>query len=128
MDTLERNPDGTPKGYPCCDRVFPDPDQHRFRRGPALGLGGGLMTARQQPTRRQLEILRAYIAAGSGAAAAYELGISDTTVRQHLSGLDRRIDCLNAAQAACWLGRSVAVDPPAGRLKRIPSTRIPSGP
>ncbi|CAN5841401.1 hypothetical protein BH23CHL8_BH23CHL8_27370 [soil metagenome] len=25
-DRLERNPDGSPKGYPCCDRVFPDPD------------------------------------------------------------------------------------------------------
>jgi hypothetical protein len=23
---VERNPDGTPKGYPCCDRRFPDPD------------------------------------------------------------------------------------------------------
>ena len=26
MEPLERNPDGTPKGYPCCDRKFPDPD------------------------------------------------------------------------------------------------------
>ena len=42
------------------------------------------------PTRRQLEVLRAYIAAGSIAAAAYELGISETTARQHLSGLYRR--------------------------------------
>jgi hypothetical protein len=23
---MERNPDGTPKGYPCCARKFPDPD------------------------------------------------------------------------------------------------------
>ena len=44
------------------------------------------MTPRQRPTRRQLEVLRAYIAAGSIAAAAYELGISETTARQHLSG------------------------------------------
>lgn len=28
---LERNPDGTPKGWPCCDRTFPDPDpMYRF--------------------------------------------------------------------------------------------------
>ena len=54
--------------------------------------------------RRQLEVLRAYIRAGSVAAAAYELGISETTVRQHLSGLYRRTGCLNAAQAAYWLG------------------------
>ncbi len=44
------------------------------------------MTERQRPTRRQLEVLRAYIRAGFVAAAAYELGISETTVRQHLSG------------------------------------------
>jgi DNA-binding CsgD family transcriptional regulator len=56
------------------------------------------------PTRRQLEVLRAYIAAGSIAAAAYELGISETTARQHLSGLYRRTGCRNAAQAAYWLG------------------------
>jgi DNA-binding NarL/FixJ family response regulator len=60
--------------------------------------------AKQRPTRRQLEVLRAYIRAGSVAAAAHELGISETTVRQHLSGLYRRTGCVNAAQAAYWLG------------------------
>ena len=58
-----------------------------------------------KPTRRQLEVLRAYIRAGSVAAAAYELGIRETTVRQHLSELYRRTGCLNAAQAAFMLGR-----------------------
>ena len=59
---------------------------------------------KQRPTRRQLEVLRAYIRAGSVAAAAYELGISETTVRQHLSGLYRRTGCVNAAQAG-WVRR-----------------------
>jgi DNA-binding NarL/FixJ family response regulator len=58
----------------------------------------------QHPTRRQLEVLRAYIRAGSVAAAAHELGIGETTVRQHLSGLHRRTGCVNEAQAAYWLG------------------------
>ena len=58
----------------------------------------------KRPTRRQLEVLRTYIAAGSISAAAYELGISESTARQHLSGLYRRTGCLNAAQAAYWLG------------------------
>jgi DNA-binding NarL/FixJ family response regulator len=62
------------------------------------------MTRRQRPTRRQLEVLRAYIAAGSIAAAAHKLGISETTARQHLSGLYRRTGCLNVAQAAYLLG------------------------
>ena len=64
----------------------------------------GRLMAKQRPTRRQLEVLRAYIEVGSIAAAAYELGISETTARQHLSGLYRRTGCLNAAQAAYWLG------------------------
>lgn len=58
----------------------------------------------QRPTRRQLETLVAYIEAGSTASAAHELGISETTVRQHLSGFYRRTGCLNAAQAAYRLG------------------------
>jgi DNA-binding NarL/FixJ family response regulator len=74
--------------------------------------------ARQRPTRRQLEVLRAYIRAGSVAAAAYELGIGETTVRQHLSGLYRRTGCVNAAQAAYWLG--------AGQFTPSSKTRSPS--
>jgi hypothetical protein len=37
-------------------------------------------------------------------AAAYGLGTSETTVRQHLTGLYRRTGCVNAAQAAFLLG------------------------
>ena len=62
------------------------------------------MMPTQPPTRRQIEVLRAYIAAGSIASAAHELGISERTARQHLSGLYRRTGCLNAAQAAYRLG------------------------
>jgi DNA-binding NarL/FixJ family response regulator len=76
---------------------------------PQTRIPGGRVAAvlsppRQHPTRRQLEVLRAYITAGSIAAAAYELGITETTARQHLSGLYRRTGCLNAAQAAYLLG------------------------
>jgi DNA-binding NarL/FixJ family response regulator len=67
----------------------------------------GRLMARQRPTRRQLEVLRAYIRTGSVAAAAYELGISETTVRQHLSEVYRRTGCVNAAQVAYWLGAGV---------------------
>ena len=69
----------------------------------------------QRPTRRQLEVLRAYIRAGSIAAAAYELGISETTARQHLSRLYRRTGCLNAAQAAFQLGHSEGMRSAAAR-------------
>ena len=58
----------------------------------------------QRPARRQLEVLGAYIAAGSVAAAAVALDIAESTVRQHLSGLYRRTGCVNAAQAAYLLG------------------------
>ena len=69
------------------------------------------MAARQHPTRRQLEVLRAYIAAGSIAGAAQRLDIAESTARQHLSGLYRRTGCLNVAQAAYGLG--------AGHLTRV---------
>jgi DNA-binding NarL/FixJ family response regulator len=65
----------------------------------------GIMTTRQHGTRRQLEVLRAYVTAGSIAAAAYELGISETTARQYLSALYRRTECSGIAQAAHLLGR-----------------------
>lgn len=61
---------------------------------------------RQRPTRRQLEVLRAYIAAGSIAGAAHELDIAESTARQHLSALYRTTGCVNAAQAAYLLGRA----------------------
>jgi len=66
------------------------------------------VTAAVRPTRRQHEVLRAYIQTGSAAGAAHALGISETTVRQHLSGLYRRIGCVNAAQAAYLLGKAEA--------------------
>lgn len=49
-------------------------------------------------------------------AAAYELGISETTIRQHLSGLYRRTGCLNAAQAAYWLGTGQLDEHPVAQL------------
>lgn len=42
---------------------------------------------RPRPTRRQLEVLRAYVSNGSIAAAAQQLEIAESTARQHLSGL-----------------------------------------
>jgi predicted ArsR family transcriptional regulator len=68
--------------------------------------------------RRQLEVLRAYIAAGSIAAAAHELGITEKTARQHLTGLYRRTGCLNAAQEAYLLGKTELVCPPKGLAAR----------
>jgi predicted ArsR family transcriptional regulator len=45
-----------------------------------------------------------FINAASVAAAAFRLGISETTARQHLSGLYRRTGFVNAAQPAYSLG------------------------
>ena len=88
------------------------------------------MNPQMRPTRRQLEVLRAYIATGSIAAAAYELGIGETTARQHLSGLYRRTGCVNAAQAAYWLGAEgwAGGHPPGGPeggglASRLPASR-----
>lgn len=66
-------------------------------------------TVRQRPTRRQVEVLRAYIAKGSIAAAAHELDIAESTARQHLSALYQRTGCASVAQAAYLLGRAEGV-------------------
>ena len=60
---------------------------------------------RRRPTRRQLEVLRTYIVAGSIAAAAYELDISETTLGNTCRGCTGGRVASNAAQAAYWLGR-----------------------
>jgi DNA-binding NarL/FixJ family response regulator len=60
--------------------------------------------ASNRATRRQVEILRAYIDTGSIKAAAHEVGLAETTCRQHLSALSHRTGCANVAQAACLLG------------------------
>ena len=72
--------------------------------GVARCVPDGRLMAKQCPTRRQLEVLRAEMRASSVAAAGHELGISETTVRHRLSGVYRRTGCLNAAQAAYRLG------------------------
>jgi DNA-binding NarL/FixJ family response regulator len=52
----------------------------------------GVMTAvRERPTRRDLEVLHTYNAAGSIATAAHDLSITENTIRQYFSGLYRRI-------------------------------------
>ena len=60
----------------------------------------------ERPTRRQTEVLRAYIGAGSIKLAAHRLGISESTARQHLAALYRRVGCRNAVQAAYLFGAS----------------------
>jgi DNA-binding CsgD family transcriptional regulator len=58
------------------------------------------------PTARQLEVLRAYVRAGSHHEAGQLLGLSARTVQAHLSGLRSRLGVHNEAQAVyvLWLG------------------------
>jgi len=83
---------------------------------------------RQRPTRCPLEVLRAYIAAGSVAAAAHELGIGESTARQHLSGLYRRTGCLNAEQAAYLLGVGDLRVRPGTDPRAVPTSPDPPAP
>ncbi len=57
------------------------------------------------PPRRELVTLLAYLDAGSHKAAAHKLGISESTSRQRVSQLIRRVGATNAGQAA-WLLRA----------------------
>ncbi len=65
-----------------------------------LELGTGSVNGRATPPpRRELVTLLAYLEAGSHKAAAYRLGISESTARQRVSQLIRRVEATNAAQA-----------------------------
>jgi predicted ArsR family transcriptional regulator len=77
----------------------------RAYRGHEGVLPRGSQARAERPTRCNFEMLGAYISVGF-TAAAHELGITETTTRQHLSGLHRRTGCVNAAQAAYLLGRA----------------------
>ncbi len=63
--------------------------------------------------RRELVSLVAYVETGSHKAAAHRLGISESTSRQRVSQLIRRVGAANAAQAV-WKLRSELEE--AGRL------------
>ena len=69
------------------------------RRAPGLGTGG-VTHLGTRPPRRELVTLLAYLDAGSHKAAAHRLGISESTCRQRVSQLVRRVGARNAAQAA----------------------------
>jgi DNA-binding NarL/FixJ family response regulator len=54
--------------------------------------------------RRELVTLLAYLDSGSHKAAAHRLGVSESTCRQRVSQLIRRVGARNAAQAV-WRRR-----------------------
>lgn len=58
------------------------------------------------PTKRQLEVLRAYVREGTHLDAARLLGLSVRTVEAHLGALRIRLGVHNEAQAVyvLWLG------------------------
>ncbi len=60
--------------------------------------------------RRELVTLLAYVRAGSHKAAAHRLGISESTSRQRVSQLLRRVGARNAAQAIWRLGDDLEAD------------------
>jgi DNA-binding NarL/FixJ family response regulator len=51
------------------------------------------------PTQRELEVLDAYIRAGSVKAAAQDMGITEQSAKNHLASLRRRLGATNTAQA-----------------------------
>ena len=62
------------------------------------------------PPRRELVTLLAYLDAGSHKAAAHRLGISESTCRQRISQLMRRVGARNAAQAVWRLRQDLEAE------------------
>ncbi len=65
--------------------------------------------------RRELVTLLAYVDAGSHKAAAHRLGISESTSRQRVSQLIRRVGAGNAAQAVWRLRQDLEAEGRVGR-------------
>ncbi len=65
--------------------------------------------------RRELVTLLAYVDAGSHKAAAHRLGISESTSRQRVSQLIRRVGAGNAAQAVWRLREDLETEARVGR-------------
>ena len=60
--------------------------------------------------RRELVSLLAYLDAGSHKAAAHRLGVSESTCRQRVSQLIRRVGARNAAQAVWRLRQDLEAE------------------
>ena len=89
---LERNPDGTPKGYPCCDRRFPDPDPLFRFIDPEEGPSAFWALPYDERSRR----LRAYliaIASGEHPVQAWMVAMDFTP--DTIGGLHHLIDVEN---------------------------------
>jgi len=60
--------------------------------------------------RRELRTLLAYLETGSHKEAARVMAIAESTCRQRVSRLMARVGASNAAQAAWWLRRELAME------------------
>jgi DNA-binding transcriptional regulator YdaS (Cro superfamily) len=79
------------------------------------------MTGRATPPRRELVTLLVYLDAGSHKAAAHRLGISESTARQRVSLLIRRVGARNVAQAVWRLRQELETEVHEGRYDRLRS-------
>lgn len=78
------------------------------------------------PTPRELEVLLARARTGSGKATAYELGITEATVKTHLATIRHRLGAIDTVQAfAICVERGLIVGPSPRRRK--PKTGVAVG-
>jgi DNA-binding CsgD family transcriptional regulator len=61
-----------------------------------------------QPTQAELRALRAYLRAGSTKEAATLIGCADSTVKNHLKTLRRKLGVKNTSQAVYMLRDTLA--------------------
>jgi len=114
-DTLERNSDGTPMGYPCCDRVFPNLDLMFCFIDPEEGPGQFWELPYDERSRR----LRAYllaVAAGEYPLMAWMFALDFT--EENISGIHDLIDVENRDDARL-VGLIERGAHPAERIVRI---------
>jgi DNA-binding NarL/FixJ family response regulator len=72
------------------------------------GVSPVIPVAGTDPTEAELAALRAYIAAGSVKGAAYQLGLSPSTIKQHLQNVRSRMGAKTTTEAAVRLAHHLA--------------------
>ena len=85
----------------------------------ALGRSGGVTGGRRNPalrllTRRQLEVVRLIAQGKPNAEIATTLGMSENTVRIHVSAILKTLGLANRTQAALWATQNLASEQAAG--------------
>ena len=81
------------------DRAVPERGRHSVSEAALARFSGGTARAAERLTRRQVDVLQLLAEGAQAAAIAARLGIAETTARNHIAGVLRRLGCHSQLEA-----------------------------